>query len=85
MHYVYLLLSIKDNNWYTGYTNNLKKRILDHNSGKVESTKSRTPFKLIYYESCSNMLDARARERFLKTGPGKTYLKKRLKYFLSEN
>lgn len=85
MHYVYLLLSIKDNKWYTGYTNDLKNRILSHNSGKVQSTKQRVPLKLIYYEYCHNMLDARARERFLKSGPGKTYLKKRLKFFLAEN
>ncbi len=85
MYYTYLLLSTKDGNWYTGYTDDLKKRLLAHNSGKVESTKSRTPLKLIYYESCNNMLDARARERFLKSGQGKAYLKKRLKFFLLEN
>ncbi len=76
---------MKDNNWYTGYTNDLKARISNHNSGKVKSTKTRVPLKLVYYESCVNMLDARARERFLKSGPGKNYLKKRLKFFLSDN
>jgi len=57
----------------------------EHNHGKVSSTKNRDPFKLIYYEACLNEQDARAREKYLKTGMGKRYLKNRLKRFLSSN
>lgn len=81
MFYVYLLKSVKDDNWYTGYTEDLQKRILEHNQGKNFSTKNRGPFKLLYYEACMNEKDAKARERYLKTGMGRKYLKNRLKFF----
>lgn len=83
MFYTYLLQSIKDNKWYTGFTNDLRKRFNEHNSAKVYSTKSRGPFKLIYYEACLTEQDARSREKYLKSGMGKRYLKNRLKRFLS--
>ncbi len=50
--YTYVLLSLKDDAHYIGYTNNLRKRIEEHNSGKNFSTKSRRPLKLIYFEAC---------------------------------
>ncbi|MBN2197938.1 GIY-YIG nuclease family protein [Candidatus Wolfebacteria bacterium] len=79
--YVYVLLSQKDGKWYTGSTKYLRKRIFGHNKGLYCSTKKRTPFKLIYYECCVNDGDARAREKYLKSGRGKKYLKSRLKFF----
>lgn len=83
MFYVYVLRSKKDYKWYTGYTDDLRKRFTEHNLNKVVSTKGRGPFELIYYEACLNQQDATAREKFLKSGPGKRYLKNRLKRFLS--
>jgi putative endonuclease len=83
MHYTYVLKSEKDGKWYTGSTNDLRKRFNEHNSGKVFSTKDRVPFKIIYYEVCLNEEDARTREIYLKSGMGKRYLKNRLKRFLS--
>jgi putative endonuclease len=77
-YYVYVLLSEKDYQWYTGYTSNLKERLRLHNEGKVESTKNRRPLKLIYYEGCLNQQDATRREKYLKSGNGKIYLKSRL-------
>jgi putative endonuclease len=62
-YYVYVLLSEKDNQFYTGYTFNLKERMLSHNEGKVESTKNRRPLKLIYFEGCLNQQDATRREQ----------------------
>jgi len=85
MNYTYVLQSEKDSRLYTGSTNDLRKRLSEHNHGKVSSTKHREPFKLIYYEACINEQDARAREKYLKTGMGKRYLKNRLKRFLSSN
>ena len=85
MHYTYVLRSEKDSRLYTGSTNDLRRRLSEHNHGKVSSTKHREPFKLIYYEACINEQDARAREKYLKTGMGKRYLKNRLKRFLSSN
>ncbi len=83
MYYTYVLISLKDKHLYTGSTNDLRKRLMEHNSGKVFSTKYRCPFELIYYEACLNAQDARSREKYLKTGMGKRYLKNRLKRFLS--
>ena len=83
-YYVYVLQSKKDKYWYTGFTVDLRKRFDQHNAGEFESwTKGRGPFKLIYYEACSNKTDARGREQYLKTGMGKRYLKNRLKRFLA--
>ncbi len=79
MVYVYVLKSVKDGRWYTGSTKNLRRRIREHNEGKVFSTKLRRPFVLVYYEACLSENDARRREKYLKTGMGKRYLKNRLK------
>ena len=84
MYYVYVLQSEKDNNFYVGYTANLKERLKLHNDGKIKSTKGRRPFKLIYYESCLNQQDALQRERYLKSNYGKRYIKNRLKGFLRD-
>ena len=50
MSYVYVLLSLKDGKRYTGITDDVERRLEEHNSGQVKSTKHRTPFKIIYYE-----------------------------------
>jgi len=81
MFFVYVLYSKKDNNLYTGCTNDLERRIKEHQSGHQISTKSRGPFELVYYEYCKEKDDAFARERQLKSGKGKKYLKSRLKTF----
>jgi len=83
MYYSYVLRSKKNNKWYTGVTSDLRKRLKEHNDGKVHSTKNRCPFELIYYEGCINRKDAQMREGYLKSGIGKRYLKNRLKRFLS--
>jgi len=80
--YVYVLRSEKDKCWYTGYTQNLKKRLLQHNQGKSFSTKNRGPFQIIYSEAGLNIDDAKAREKYLKSGMGKRYIKNRLKNYL---
>jgi putative endonuclease len=81
-YFVYVLLSKKDGKFYTGYTSNLRERITEHNSGKVNSTKIRIPFDLVYFEGCLNQADALHREKYLKTTYGKKYIRHRLKNFL---
>lgn len=81
--YVYVLKSEKTGHWYTGCTKDLRKRLKEHNEGKSLYTKSRGPFSLIYYEACLTIEDAFDREKYLKTGMGKRYLRNRLKRFLS--
>jgi putative endonuclease len=79
MYYVYVLLSQKDKKFYIGLTNDLKRRLKEHNSGKNISTKSRLPLKLIYYEAHLSKADAARRERYFKTTKGKSTLKQMLR------
>ena len=83
MYYTYLLQSAKDKQFYTGFTKDLKLRFELHNKGKIESTKNRRPFDLIYYEACLDRNDAAKREKYLKTYHGKMFLKRRLKSYLT--
>jgi putative endonuclease len=78
MNYVYVLLDSK-NNFYSGSCNNLKRRFKEHQLGLVFATKSKLPVKLIYYEGCLNKYDAYKREKYFKSGPGKKFLRNRLK------
>lgn len=80
-YYVYVLISEIDNLFYTGYTKDLRKRLSEHDSGKVNSTRDRRPLKLIYFEGCLNQQDATRREKYLKSGNGKIYLKSRLRNY----
>jgi len=82
-YFVYVLRSIKDKKFYTGYAENLKLRFEQHKKGLVESTKDRRPLELIYYEACLNQKDAIRREKYFKIYFGKMFLKKRLKSYLT--
>ena len=66
MYYTYVLKSKRDNKLYVGSTNDLRRRLLEHNNGLNRSTKHRTPFELIYYEAYKVESDARRRESNLK-------------------
>ena len=86
MHYIYVLESIKYKELYVGSTNDLEKRIIQHNKGINTSTKRYAPWKLIYYEACINRNDALRREQYFKTSQGQRLLKRRLKeYFYINN
>lgn len=78
MYFTYVLKSLTDDKLYTGWTDNLIERIKKHNDGVVVSTASRRPFVLVYYEACVVKADAIRREKELKTGFGRAYLKRRL-------
>jgi len=79
MHYVYVLLSLKDEKFYIGLTGDLQRRLKEHNTGKNISTKSRLPLKLLYYEAHLSKADAMRRERYFKTTKGKSTLKQMLR------
>ena len=83
MYYVYILRSFSIGNFYTGTTSDLRKRFKQHQSGLVVSTKNRGPNQIVYYEACMNKQDSYAREKYLKSGMGKRYVKNRLKRFLT--
>lgn len=78
MFYTYVLKSNKDGKLYTGWTKNLENRIKEHNNGLVEATRNRLPLKLVYYEACLSEKGAADREKQLKSGFGRAYLKRRL-------
>jgi putative endonuclease len=73
-YYVYILRSLKDGKRYIGFTSDLQRRLTEHNSEKVKSTKNRKPFELIYTETFENKSDAMKREKFFKTHQGRNYL-----------
>jgi len=81
-YYTYVLLSLKDKMFYTGYTARLEIRIQQHKAGLCYSTKDRRPLVLIYFEACLSRQDALTREKYLKSGMGKRYIRNRLKTYL---
>ena len=83
MYYTYILISKKTKKFYTGFTNDLRKRLNEHNANKSFYTKNKGPFSLVYYEACYDKYDAIVREKYLKSGMGKRYIKNRIKRFLS--
>ena len=79
MYYVYILYSEKDGGLYIGYTTDLKRRFIEHEKGLSKSTKHRIPVRLIHYEAFTENVDARAREKYLKSGYGRDQLRSQLK------
>ncbi len=75
MFYVYFLKSQNYNQFYVGYTTDLKKRFKKHNAGLVQSTKPYKPWKLIFYEAYKSKTDAKRRELYLKTTKGRKGLR----------
>lgn len=80
-HYVYILQGEKSTSLYIGYTNNLKRRIKEHNLGLNFSTQLERPWKIIFYEAYLNEEDAKRREKYLKTNQGSRLLKRMLKEY----
>ena len=78
MYCVYVLRSQRDGKLCTGHTDNINRRLKEHNSGKVRSTASRRPFVLVRTEQFSTRSEARWHERCLKTAWGKNELKRSL-------
>lgn len=84
MYYVYVLLSKKDKKYYIGHTKDLRNRLKEHNRGRVESTCSRRPFRVIYYEASEYLKDTFKREKYLKSTYGHRYLRNRLRNSLED-
>ena len=75
MWHVYVLRSLKNGRLYIGSTNDLERRLAEHNSGKSKYTRSTRPFELVYQEDCKERVEARRRELFLKSGKGREFLR----------
>jgi putative endonuclease len=74
---VYVLQSRKDGGFYVGMASDVEQRVRDHNRGYNRSTQARRPFELFYVEECGSSEEARKREKFLKSGQGREFLKAR--------
>lgn len=84
MYWVYLLECRDDKSWYIGFTSDLRKRLDAHLSRKgARTTKRKKNWKLIYCEGYIDIKDAQGRERFLKSGSGRRFLKKQLVHYLA--
>jgi putative endonuclease len=84
MFYVYLLYSTRDNGFYIGYSTDLKRRLSEHKRSASFATKSRGPWRLIYYEAYTGREDAEGREKFLKNGAGRHFLRAQLRHYLEK-
>ena len=82
MFYVYVLRSERDAGFYIGFSTNLRSRLRQHQDGESFSTSHRGPWKLIYYEAYTEREDAEGRERFLKSGAGRRFLRTQLRHYL---
>ena len=75
MYFVYVIASQKRKYIYVGLTNDVDRRFDEHQSGKNKTTKSYRPFSLIHVENFSTRIEAREREKYLKSGSGKEWIK----------
>ena len=78
MYYTYVLQSEVDQQFYVGYSKDLKLRFERHKNGYIESTKNRRPLALVYWQYFDSFTEARKRESWLKSGTGRTFLRKLL-------
>jgi putative endonuclease len=85
MFYVYILQSQVKNRLYIGRTNDLKRRVTEHNTGQNVSTKAYKPWTLIFYEAYINFDDSKRRERYLKTTQGHQAIKRMLSSHFQKN
>ncbi|MBU1012439.1 MAG: GIY-YIG nuclease family protein [Bacteroidetes bacterium] len=78
MYYIYVIRSTIDSRLYKGITNDLDRRIKEHDTGKNRSTKAYRPWELVYFEKVNSKAEARNREKFFKSGIGRDFLKRKL-------
>lgn len=75
MYFVYIIKSLSTNYYYKGLTNNLNRRLKEHDNKKTSSNRSYGPWKLIHVEICDNLTHARSIEKFFKSGYGREIIK----------
>ena len=78
-YFTYILLSAKSGKSYIGQTQDLENRLRFHNEGRSPYTKGRGPWKLVYFEEFNSRSEAMEREKYLKTGKGREFLKTKIK------
>ena len=76
-YFVYAIKGLERNYIYVGLSNDVKRRLCEHNSGKNKTTRIYRPFVIIHVEKCLDRPSARVREKYLKSGVGKEFLKRK--------
>ncbi|MCF8238150.1 MAG: GIY-YIG nuclease family protein [Saprospiraceae bacterium] len=76
---MYVLFSPSSKQFYIGMTQDLERRIKEHNTGKTKSTKGHRPWKLVHSEVAKDRISARNRESYLKSGIGREWIRKRFR------
>lgn len=74
MYYIYILKSLKNGRFYIGSTNNLERRLLEHNTGRMKSTKAFAPYALVYNEKFSDRITAVRREKYIKAQKSRMFI-----------
>lgn len=75
-YYIYILKSLKFDKFYTGYTNDLKRRLNEHNSVRADYTRKYKPWEIFYFEECNDVIEARQKEKYYKSASGRRKIKK---------
>lgn len=75
MYYVYILINEEKTRTYTGVATDVNKRLEDHNTGRVSSSRPYRPYKIIHTESFATLSEARQKEKFYKSTTGRRRLK----------
>ena len=83
MWYVYVIRSEKNGHFYKGMTKNVDARIIEHNKGYTKSTKPYIPWKIFFFEKFESRKEVRRREKYLKSGIGREYIKEKWSRSLS--
>lgn len=85
MCHVYVLQSDSDEGFYIGFSTDLRRRLKEHQEGRSFATSYRRPWRLIYYEAYLEEADALGREKYLKSGGGRRFLKAQLRHHLAKH
>jgi len=78
MYFTYIIYSKNFNRYYVGLSSDVSQRLKSHNAGKVKSTKAFTSWKLVYVEKFDTRIEARKREKYLKSAAGRRWRKNNL-------
>ena len=78
IYYTYVLRSIEFERNYIGFTSNIQTRLEQHNSGKTKSTRPYKPWEMLFHEVHNSLEKALAREKWLKSGIGREFIKEKL-------
>ncbi len=77
-HYIYIIYSKSFDRYYVGMTKNVEERVKNHNAGRVFSTKAYKPWILVHEEVFDSRMEARKREKYLKSAAGRRWRKNNL-------